>query len=251
MFFWLLNHRYSQVNRFKVGSIALAGLLVCAGCTSNDYRYRNIEPNKSRSYAVRPGDTLYGIAKQAKIDYRRLAAWNNIKYPYTIKPNQIILLFDPKIYSSTRTKKARTSSKSSYRPPRSKKNKKKSYKKLKVLWQWPIRGVIAKNFSQTGRKGLDIVGKYGEPVRAAAGGKIVYSGQGLIGYGNLVIVKHSENFLSAYANNKRLLVREGETVKLGQQIAEVGKNAAKRASLHFEIRKDGKPVNPILYLPNP
>lgn len=124
-------------------------------------------------------------------------------------------------------------------------------KKLKVFWQWPLKGVIAKNYSQTGRKGLDIAGKYGDPVRAAADGRIVYCGQGLIGYGNLVIVKHDAHILSAYGNNSRLLVREGETVKMGQRIAEVGMGKDKQPVLHFEIRKDGKPVDPIQHLPKP
>lgn len=222
-------------------------LSVLGGCASDDFRYQNLRVN-SRSYTVKPGDTLYGIAKRANLDYRRLAEWNKIRYPYKIKPRQIIRLYGA---DKNKSISARSNSKYPTQNSKIKKNQKKPKKKLKLNWQWPIRGVIAKNFSQTGRKGLDIVGKYGEPVRAAAGGKIVYSGQGLIGYGNLVIVKHSGNYLSAYGNNKRLLVREGDTVKLGQKIAEVGKSAAKRAALHFEIRKDGKPVNPTLYLPKP
>lgn len=129
--------------------------------------------------------------------------------------------------------------------------KKNIKKTLKISWQWPLKGVIAKNYSQTGRKGLDIAGKFGESVRAAADGRIVYCGQGLIGYGNLVIVKHDSHFLSAYGNNSRLLVQEGDIVKTGQRIAEVGIGKGKKAVLHFEIRKDGKPVDPIQHLPKP
>jgi lipoprotein NlpD len=111
--------------------------------------------------------------------------------------------------------------------------------------------MIATTYRQSGRKGLDITGQYGEPVRAAAAGKVVYSGQGLIGYGNLVIVKHDVHFLSAYGSNSRILVREGEEVRMGQQIAEVGLGAGKQPVLHFEIRKNGKPVNPLVHLPKP
>jgi murein DD-endopeptidase MepM/ murein hydrolase activator NlpD len=128
---------------------------------------------------------------------------------------------------------------------------KNSKSKLKVSWNWPLKGVIAKNYSQTGRKGLEIMGKYGAPVLAAADGRIVYCGQGLIGYGNLVIVKHDAHFLSAYGHNSRLLVREGDYVKRGQRIAEVGMGTDKQPVLHFEIRKDGKPVNPTQHLPKP
>ncbi|MGR9105883.1 MAG: murein hydrolase activator EnvC family protein [Gammaproteobacteria bacterium] len=98
---------------------------------------------------------------------------------------------------------------------------------------------------------MDIAGRYGEPVRAAADGRIVYCGQGLVGYGNLVIVKHDAHFLSAYGNNSRLLVQEGDFVRMGQQIAEVGMGANQKPTLHFEIRKDGKPVDPVQHLPKP
>ena len=237
-------------NHLITGCAVVTILSVVVGCASDDLRYQTLGAN-SRSYTVKRGDTLYGIGKRTHLDYRRLAEWNKIRYPYTIKPGQIIRLDGAEKSKSISAGSSRKYYKSSPQTVEIKKNQKKLKKKLKLYWQWPIRGVIAKNFSQTGRKGLDIVGKYGEPVRAAARGKIVYSGQGLIGYGNLVIVKHSGHYLSAYGNNKRLLVREGDTVRLGQKIAEVGRSAAKRASLHFEIRKDGKPVNPILYLPKP
>ncbi len=238
------------LGRALIICVMLAALHALHGCASDDFRYENLD-STHRYYRVQQGDTLYGIAKRVGHDYRKLAAWNHISYPYTITPGQSIRLF-PANYRGS--EKSSSHNKYPSKPSKNtvaKKNQRNSKKTLKINWQWPIRGVIAKNFSQTGRKGLDIFGKYGEPVRAAAGGKIVYSGRGLIGYGNLVIVKHSESLLSAYANNSRLLVREGDAVQKGQAIAEVGKNAVKRSSLHFEIRKDGKPVNPILYLPKP
>ncbi len=120
---------------------------------------------------------------------------------------------------------------------------------LKLHWQWPIKGRVLKNFSQTGNKGIDIGGTFGQPVKAAAAGKVVYSGHGLVGYGNLLIIKHNSQFLSAYGNNRRLMVREGQMVDKGQTIAEVGKAGGSQTSLHFEIRRKGKPVNPVHYLP--
>ena len=227
---------------------------------------------KPRFYVVKKGDTLLGIGLQTGHQYRELAVWNQIVPPYTIYPGQKIRLFGSDVSSqskSSRTTKNKVSTRSrgSTRqntvarkkgPTVSSNDKKrsppsaeeKSKKDLKIVWVWPIKGVIVRNYSQTGSKGIDISGKPGQPVRAAAAGKVVYSGQGLAGYGNLVIVKHDGEFLSAYANNRRLLVNEGDHVRKGQTIAEIGTVAGKKPSLYFEIRKFGKPVNPIPYLPN-
>jgi lipoprotein NlpD len=120
-----------------------------------------------------------------------------------------------------------------------------------VTWRWPGKGSLAATFvagDQT-RQGIDIAGKAGDPVLAAADGEVVYSGNGLLGYGELIIVKHNANFLSAYGHNRKRLVQEGDRVKSGQQIAEMGSTASSRDQLHFEIRKNGKPVNPLEYLP--
>ncbi|MCX7095638.1 MAG: peptidoglycan DD-metalloendopeptidase family protein [Methylobacter sp.] len=125
---------------------------------------------------------------------------------------------------------------------------------LKLNFQWPVRGKILKYFSQADNKGIDIAGEMGQNVSATEAGKVVYSGQSLIGYGNLLIIKHNDLYLSAYANNSRLLITEGHTVEKGEVIAKIGQagsNQAKstQASLHFEIRKNGKPVNPLILLP--
>lgn len=120
-----------------------------------------------------------------------------------------------------------------------------------VAWRWPSDGkVIAAYVSgEPTRQGIDIGGTAGDAVRAAAGGEVVYSGNGLIGYGELIIVKHNASFLSAYGHNRKRLVKEGDKVKAGQAIAEMGSSASSRDELHFEIRKNGKPVNPLDYLP--
>lgn len=120
---------------------------------------------------------------------------------------------------------------------------------LKLNFQWPIKGKVLKSFSQADNKGIDIAGEMGQDVSAAEAGKVVYSGQGLVGYGNLLIIKHNDLYLSAYANNSRLLVAEGDTVEKGELIAKVGQAGSNKTSLHFEIRKNGKPVNPLNFLP--
>lgn len=117
-------------------------------------------------------------------------------------------------------------------------------------WSWPACGKVVRGFALQpgGNKGIDIAGQLGDPIRAIAPGKVVYSGNGLKGYGNLIIIKHSDNYLSAYAYNRKLLVKEGDIVKAGTEIANMGQNDSGRVLLHFEIRQNGKPVNPLLYL---
>ena len=116
-------------------------------------------------------------------------------------------------------------------------------------WIWPASGKVIGQFSEAGSKGLDIGGKAGDAVIAAGDGKVVYAGTGLRGYGKLIIVKHNATFLSAYAHNQNLLVKEGQTVSKGQKIAEMGNTDADQVKLHFEVRRQGKPVDPMKYLP--
>jgi len=116
-------------------------------------------------------------------------------------------------------------------------------------WIWPSNGKLLAPFSDAGNKGIDLAGKTGDPVQAAGGGKVVYAGTGLRGYGNLVIIKHDATYLSAYAHNSKILVKEGQAVTKGMKIAEIGSSDADQPKLHFEIRKQGKPVDPLVYLP--
>jgi lipoprotein NlpD len=120
----------------------------------------------------------------------------------------------------------------------------------RVNWTWPAAGRVIATFSENGNKGVDIDGKLGEPVLAAGPGKVVYSGTGIRGYGQLVIVKHNDKYLSAYAHNSKILVKEGQDVTRGQKIAEIGRSDADRPKLHFEIRRFGKPIDPLQFLPN-
>ena len=124
------------------------------------------------------------------------------------------------------------------------------HEKMSALnFGWPIKGKVVKKFSPSRNKGIDIAGKQGQFIKASEAGKVVYEGQGLIGFGKLLIIKHNAIYLSAYTNNSRLLVNEGENVEKGQAIAKVGDVGIKRTSLHFEIRKNGKPINPLKLLP--
>ncbi len=217
-------------------------------------------------YKVIAGDTLYSIGFRSNFGYQKLSKWNNIPAPYTLQIGQIIRLFQPRHHSKKKSsvkagyksvhktrnrsqKKQLNSKKKRDRSQLSSVNSTRNQKMLKLFWQWPIKKRILKTFTQTGFKGIDISGKIGQKVRTASAGKVVYSGSALKGYGNLLIIKHNYLYLSAYANNRRLLVEEGQWVKKGQVIAEVGLDRGKRASLHFEIRKNGKPVNPLHYLP--
>ncbi len=118
-----------------------------------------------------------------------------------------------------------------------------------IDWSWPVNGKVLGGFSETASKGIDIAGKHGEAVHAAAGGRVVYAGEGLRGYGRLVIIKHDGAYLSAYAHNNLILVKEGQNIARGQKIAEVGNTDADQPKLHFEIRRQGKPVDPLKYLP--
>jgi len=211
-------------------------------------------------HRVRKGETLYSIAWEYGHDVREVANWNHIRAPYTIYPNQRIRTQRPKGVASTRSKDAHPTSKAySARPsPPVKKtartttnNRASTRSDQKISWQWPTNGNIITKYSgrDAGKKGLDIAGKQGQAIYAAAGGEIVYSGSGLRGYGKLIIIKHNDTYLSAYAHNQRLLVKEDQKVKKGQHIADMGSSEADTPMLHFEVRRDGKPVDPLRYLP--
>lgn len=211
------------------------------------YSKSNYKPKTPPSvYKVKRGDTLYSISWRYGFDYKTLAKINNIKPPYTIylgqklkfkstwKPNS-----SKKTTKKPATKKETTSTKTTATATRS------------VTWRWPTSGKVISTFSPkaTGRKGINIAGKSGQNVIAAASGKVVYSGNGLPRYGNLVIIKHNDTYLSAYAHNTKLYVNEGQWVKGGQKIAALGRTGTQRDQLHFEIRRNGKPVDPLRFLP--
>ncbi len=217
------------------------------------------------SYRVQKGDTLYSISFRYGLDYRQVARWNGISSRDFIYPGQRLRLTpSATTASSSGTKKppapSSTASASQTSPSSSAVTRTSPPKKTTpsepaangpIKWQWPHNGRILSGFGggQPANKGIDIIGSEGDPVKAAAAGVVVYSGNGLLGYGNMVILNHNSQYLSAYAHNSRIFVREGDKVKAGEKIAEIGNTGAARMMLHFEIRRDGNPVNPMRYLP--
>lgn len=194
---------------------------------------------RKNTVVVQKNDTLYSIARANNTSTAQLISANGLNKPYRIYPGQKL-----KLQKTTRTDKEVAAKKPAQRssPP----------KKTRLTWRWPVKGKIIKRFNRRklNARGIDIKGRAGTDIKAAASGKVVYSGNGLISYGNLVIIKHNNTYLSAYANNRNLLVKEGEYVKQGQVIAKLGDSSSKNPFLHFEIRKRGKPVNPLSYLPS-
>ncbi len=236
----------------------LATLLLNA-CSSRFVNFGDGRYSKKYQQAVhvvRKSETLYSIAWQHGYDYRKLAAWNNIPRPYTIYPGQKIKLAGkqekksaPKIKTKVVSKHRTVTLAANKKHAVS--QKKNNNKNTKITWRWPTAGKIISRYSDRdpGKKGLDIAGRTGQPVYAAASGEVVYSGNGLRGYGNLIIIKHNETYFSAYAHNRDIFVKESEKVKFGQKIADMGNSEASRPMLHFEIRRNGKPSNPLKYLP--
>lgn len=267
---------------------------------------------RAETYAVRRGDTLYGIALDNGLDYRELAEWNGIANPNVIREGQVLRLQAPAgvqtrpvtspgsvvaqpLGSPAASSDAVKTEPRAIRLPYSEENlalltkpgaakpappvvaaapkpeavKPEAVKPEAVKpeapkpapqaaegddesveWGWPAGGRVVAGFSDPSNKGVDIAGKKGEPVFASASGRVVYIGEGLRGYGKLVIVKHNNTYLSAYAHNDTILVKEQQSVVKGQKIAEIGSTGTDATKLHFEIRRQGKPVDPMRYLPS-
>ena len=234
----------------------------------------------SNEYTVRSGETLYSIAWRADSDVRQLAKLNNIRPPYNIYSGQKLFLVSKNKGKSTKASNSKHSSKyqtKSSNPTSAKvvkktvaSSKKQAYGEnasgTKVVrsnipknsfsqkvrrWQWPVKGKIIATFSSKvqGNKGIDIAGRRGTIIRASASGKVVYAGSALRGYGKLIIIKHNDDYLSAYAHNDKILVKEQQQIKSGDVIAKMGNTDAQRVMLHFEVRFRGKSVDPLKYLP--
>ena len=194
-------------------------------------------------HVVRRRETLSAIAWAYGLDYRSIARWNRIAPPYVIYPGQRLVLRAPAKSASSRTPASQ---------PRAGAKRPASPAAAPLPageWTWPAKGRLIRGFTSGDRTGIDIAGERGQPVVAARAGRVVYTGTGLVGYGRLVILKHSGRLLTAYAHNDRVLVKEGQTVRAGQRIAEMGSTGTERVKLHFEVRRDGKPLNPIRFLP--
>ena len=308
------------LTRLRLG-IVLAILLVLSGCASKSPA-PVAATGAANSYTVKPGDTLYSIAREHGMDFRELITLNGIDNPNRITVGKVLkvrpaaaatsssaaassvattapvvsdvvqarplgaepvpekqvpgsntemLKREPKAgkepYSDQALAQAQSQgqAKTAEPPPpvvraeaspEAKPEAKPEARPAEasvtgddIVWIWPANGKTLATFSEGGSKGVDIAGKTGDPVIAAGDGKVVYSGTGLRGYGKLVIIKHNNTFLSAYAHNQSILVKEGQTVSKGQKIAEMGNTDADQVKLHFEVRRQGKPVDPLKYLP--
>ncbi|PKO61247.1 MAG: peptidase [Betaproteobacteria bacterium HGW-Betaproteobacteria-18] len=216
-------------------------------------------------YAVKPGDTLTRVALENGQSPRDIARWSNVEDPNRIEVGQVLRVLPPvsqEVVVQAVTKpvvsagsltqpasSATSTTLSAASVPVTANNKPSLPTDAEINWIWPANGVVLAGFDEVKNKGLDIAGAAGDPVLAAAEGRVVYVGAGLRGYGNLIILKHNNVYLTAYAHNQTLLVKEDQSVLKGQKIAEMGNSDADRVKLHFEVRRQGKPVDPAKYLP--
>ena len=231
---------------------------------------------KAGYYTVKPGDTMIHIGLETGQSHKDIARWNNLENPNRIEVGQVLRVVPPVIHETAVSKPvssaAVTPTPIAAGPAKPASAPASAASAAPVAASapapasaptpvagsgsdddlgliWPGRGAILAGYDEVKNKGLDIGGAAGDPVLAAAEGRVVYAGAGLRGYGNLVILKHNNTFLTAYAHNQTLLVKEDQTVKKGQKIAEMGNSDADRVKLHFEVRRQGKPVDPAKYLP--
>ncbi len=266
----------SDISRFVaralirfVALICVGFLLSCSIKTPPPVADRSYSPSTNASrHTVRAGDTLYSIAWQYGLSVKELINWNQLQKPYLIFRGESLRLKAPKIYElipvrpstpkAVQRKKLVSKPKTtSSRKPKSTAKQPSAAKKpvsafnKSLIWSWPASGRVLQRYkaNKAVHKGITIQGRNGDPVRAAAGGKIVYAGSGLSGLGRLIIIKHNDAYLSAYAHNRSLLAGEGQWVKGGDMIARMGKSSGNHNALYFEIRKKGRPVDPHRYLP--
>ncbi len=242
------------------------------------------EPKQDENgyYTVRRGDTLLRIALDHGENYRDLVTWNNLADPDDIKVGQVLRVTEPGRTAGVQTQPVpmppsvpprKTTPRADKKPYSDNVAEHQKVEKIepsapvaapaiapgstvtatdndRLSWMWPSDGKIVATFDEGRNKGIDIAGKMGQHVMAAGAGKVMYAGSGIRGYGNLVIVKHSNSLLSAYAHNRRIIVKEGQNVAKGEVIAEMGDSDTDSVKLHFEIRQQGKPVDPTRFLPS-
>jgi lipoprotein NlpD len=238
-------------------------------------------------YRVKPGDTLYRIALENGQNYRDISAWNNLTNPNQIEVDQLLRVVPPGANTAALTPGVATAplgsngavqsaplngaapstgaaagvaappiygssaNSAALTPPSNAAAASDSTAgaSSNISFSWPVRGQLLGTFNDSTNKGVNIGGAAGEAVKASADGRVVYAGNGLRGYGNLIIIKHDATYLTAYAHNRSLMVKEGDAVTKGQKIAEMGNSDSDRVMLHFEVRRQGKPVDPLKYLP--
>jgi lipoprotein NlpD len=252
--------RAPVVDRSPVPAVTAAATPLPAGAEN---------AGKPGYYTVRPGDTLIRIGLEAGQNWRDIQTWNGLVNPNLIEVGQVLRVVPPEsvvasapaaapatatqpIASSSAQGRPLTESGSSAAPaPTSAPAQAQAQAAAgdDIRFLWPAAGPVIDPFDESRNKGVGIGGRAGDPVIAAADGRVVYAGAGLRGYGNLIILKHNNTYLTAYAHNQTLLVREDQNVRQGQKIAEMGSSDADRVKLHFEVRRQGKPVDPLNHLP--
>jgi lipoprotein NlpD len=227
-----LAHHPSRITHHLLSYVVLAFLAFA--CASDP-------PRASGTYTVKKGDTLYSIAWRNGVDYRDLAKWNEIGRDYAIKPGQVLRLTSSKRGASASASKSPAPTPNARAP---------ANVGPPVKWSWPVSGAAVKLTTRpNGGQGLTISGELGQDIRAAAAGRVVYTGTGLLGYGQLVIIKHNDVYLSAYGHTQAVRVREQEVVQAGQTIATMGAGPNGSPMLYFEIRVNGRPTDPTPMLP--
>ncbi|AIY41926.1 Lipoprotein NlpD [Collimonas arenae] len=239
----------------RISSLALPLLFLLAlgACSTPSGPGASTQPSGPGYYTVQKGDTLSSIARKFRRSNSQIIAWNKLSDPNDIKVDQSLRIApegartagsNPASDNAAASRNTRTAE-----DDRADAAAAAADRKDPVDWTWPASGKASSGVGQ-GKKGIDILGQLGQPVMAAAAGKVMYSGSGIRGYGNLVIVKHNSNLLSVYAHNKTIVVKEGQMVAKGQKIAEMGKSDSNTVKLYFEIRRQGKAVDPSRYLPS-
>jgi lipoprotein NlpD len=254
----LLSNMPNSLSKSLLVALMSASLMLTVGCSTprtkpasvTDRSGGGYEPAPAGYYRVKKGDTLARIALDHGQAPRDVAQWNTAANP-SFNPNVIEVGDLVLIRAPAGSKPVKVADKKPANDkadePVPEPSKPEIVAEPGIRLSWPAKGKVSAEFSET-NKGIDIAGKVGEPVLAASDGKVVYAGNSLRGYGNLVIVKHDNTYLTAYAHNSKLLVKEGDAVRKGQKIAEMGDTDTTSAKLHFELRVNGKPVNPTPYL---
>ena len=218
---------------------------------------RSMSLNKHQlNYTVRRGDTLYAVAFRYDKDFQQLAAFNQLRSPYVLREGQVLHLQYPERINRVVMQRARVIHPQQLRGRSQPKVLLSQVQRdfraaggARQTWSWPASGRVINRFNPTyGKKGIDLAGKRGDGVYAAASGVVAYSGSGIAGYGNLILIKHNNRFLTAYGYNARNLVHEGQVVRQHQRIADMGMMDRRQFGLHFEMRQAGKPVNPLSFL---
>lgn len=239
--------------RNLISAVFFAAVLVLAGCTSGSLApVSNLSTSvpSASTYVVKPGDTLNKISRATGVAEGTLARINKITNPNLLIVGQTLRLSDSQSPAPVvRTISAPTQTLQSISPPASSESSSARASDAGLIsWGWPAKGKIIQGFTSA-TKGIDIAGSSGDPIESAAEGKVIFAGEGPRGLGNLIIVDHGHSFITAYAHNKSLLVKEGQSVKRGTKVAEMGQSDTTSVRLHFEVRRSGTPVDPLQYLP--